>query len=152
MIENIQNMIVQAGTLRDPEMIARYKDTQWAICFQNDLIIAIEYIENKEQLVLFSEIGKPGVQNQLHLYQTILVFNSLYKDNEGMALGLDELNGNVIMTVKHPANQNVPEFVNSLERFHQQVLNWKSIIENDQDSQQRNTKNNIQDLQGFTKV
>ena len=82
-LERMQIMMEEIGpSMPEIEAVIQNEEKNWAIQFEDQSIITLEWSEKPERVVLTSLLGIPSESMQLSVYETLLCYNLLWKDTE----------------------------------------------------------------------
>ncbi len=80
-LERIQAMMEEIGpAMAEIEAVIQSEDKNWAIQFEDQSIIMLEWAERPDRIVLSSMLGIPSETMQLSVYEALLCYNLLWKD------------------------------------------------------------------------
>ena len=80
-LQKFQIMMEEVGPeVSDIETVIQNEDRDWAIQFEDQTIVTLEWADNPDKVVLSTILGKPTKKNQLSVYETLLCYNLLWRD------------------------------------------------------------------------
>lgn len=97
-LERMQIMMQEIGpSLPEIEAVIQSEEKNWAIQFEDQSIVMLEWAENPERVVLTAMLGTPSESMQLSVYETLLCYNLLWKDTGGVKMALSGPGGELIL-------------------------------------------------------
>ncbi len=99
----LQDLVVRLGpSLPDVVEAARLDATQWAVAFESGANVLLDWANDPPRILLSSLLGRPHPDRCLHVYQTLLAFNSLWVESNGTWLALNGTEGEVTLMYELP--------------------------------------------------
>ena len=97
-LERVQIMMEEIGpSMPEIEAVIQSEEKNWAIQFDDQSIITLEWAEKPERVVLTSMLGVPSESMQLSVYETLLCYNLLWKDTGGVKMALAGPGGDLML-------------------------------------------------------
>ena len=97
-LERIQIMMEEIGPVMPSiEAVIQSEEKNWAIQFDDQSIVMLEWAENPDRIVLTAILGSPTESMQLSVYETLLCYNLLWKDTGGVKMALSGPGGELIL-------------------------------------------------------
>lgn len=97
-LERIQIMMEEIGpSMSEIEAVIQSEDKNWAIQFDEQSIVTLEWAEKPERIVLTSMLGTPSEKMQTSVYETLLCYNLLWKDTGGVKMALSGPGGELVL-------------------------------------------------------
>lgn len=97
-LERMQIMIEEIGpSVPDIQAVIQSEDTNWAIQFNDQSIVMLEWVNSPDRVVLTSMLGVPSESMQLTVYETLLCYNLLWKDTGGVKMALSGPGGELVV-------------------------------------------------------
>jgi hypothetical protein len=97
-LERMQIMMEEIGPIMSEiEAVIQSEEKNWAIQFDDQSIVMLEWIENPDRLVLTAMLGTPTDSMQLSVYETLLCYNLLWKDTGGVKMALSGPGGELVL-------------------------------------------------------
>ena len=97
-LERMQIMMKEIGPIMSEiEAVIQSEEKNWAIQFDDQSIIMLEWIENPDRVVLTAMLGTPTESMQLSVYETLLCYNLLWKDTGGVKMALSGPGGELVL-------------------------------------------------------
>lgn len=88
-VERMQVMMEEIGpAMAEIEAVIQSEEKNWAIQFEDQSIIMLEWAERPDRVVLSSMLGVPSEAMQLSVYEALLCYNLLWKDTGGVKMAL----------------------------------------------------------------
>ncbi len=97
-IEQIQQLMQELGPVT-PEIdaVVQTEEPSWAIQFADESIIVVEPADEPARLVMSAELGTAPESSERKLYEALLSYNLLWRDNGGVKIGLAGPKGSLIL-------------------------------------------------------
>jgi hypothetical protein len=97
-LERMQAMMEEIGpAMAEIEAVIQSEDKKWAIQFEDQSIIMLEWTERPDRIVLSSMLGIPSETMQLSVYEALLCYNLLWKDTGGVKMALAGPGGDLML-------------------------------------------------------
>jgi hypothetical protein len=97
-LERMQIMMEEIGpSMPEIEAVIQSEEKNWAIQFDDQSIVTLEWAEKPERVVLSSMLGVPSESMQLSVYETLLCYNLLWKDTGGVKMALSGPGGELVL-------------------------------------------------------
>ena len=97
-LERMQIMMEEIGpSMPEIEAVIQSEEKNWAIQFDDQSIVTLEWAEKPERVVLTSMLGVPSESMQLSVYETLLCYNLLWKDTGGVKMALSGTGGELVL-------------------------------------------------------
>lgn len=97
-LERIQIMMEEIGpSMPEIEAVIQSEEKNWAIQFDDQSIVMLEWAEKPDRIVLSAMLGIPSESMQLSVYETLLCYNLLWKDTGGVKMALAGPGGELIL-------------------------------------------------------
>lgn len=97
-LERMQIMMEEIGpSIPDIEAVIQSEDKNWAIQFEDQSIVMLEWAEQPDRVVLTTLLGTPSESMQLSVYETLLCYNLLWKDTGGVKMALSGPGGELVL-------------------------------------------------------
>ncbi len=97
-LKRMQIMMEEIGpSLPEIEAVIQSEETHWAIQFDDQSIVMLEWAEKPDRVVLTAMLGTPTESMQLSVYETLLCYNLLWKDTGGVKMALSGPDGELIL-------------------------------------------------------
>ena len=97
-LERMQAMMEEVGpAMAEIEAVIQSEDKNWAIQFEDQSIIMLEWSERPDRIVLSSMLGIPSEAMQLSVYEALLCYNLLWKDTGGVKMALAGPGGDLML-------------------------------------------------------
>ncbi len=105
-LERIQIMIEEIGpNMPEIEAIIQSEEKNWAIQFEDQSIVMLEWADRPDRIVLSAMLGTPVEKMQLSVYETLLCYNLLWKDTGGIKMALAGPGGELILVYELHASE-----------------------------------------------
>ena len=97
-LERIQIMMEEIGpAMPEIEAVIQSEEKNWAIQFEDQSIVMLEWAESPDRVVLTAMLGIPSETMQLSVYETLLCYNLLWKDTGGVKMALSGPGGELVL-------------------------------------------------------
>lgn len=97
-LERMQIMMEEIGpAMPEIDAVIQSEDENWAIQFEDQTIVTLEWAEKPDRVVLSTMLGIPSESMQLSVYETLLCYNLLWKDTGGVKMALAGPNGELML-------------------------------------------------------
>lgn len=97
-LEHMQIMMEEIGpAMPEIEAVIQSEEKNWAIQFEDQSIVMLEWAENPDRVVLTAILGTPSETMQLSVYETLLCYNLLWKDTGGVKMALSGPGGELVL-------------------------------------------------------
>lgn len=97
-LERMQILMQEIGpSLPEIEAVIQSEEKNWAIQFDDQSIVMLEWAESPDRVVLTAMLGTPSESMQLSVYETLLCYNLLWKDTGGVKMALSGPGGELIL-------------------------------------------------------
>ncbi len=97
-LERMQIMMEEIGpSMNEIEAVIQSEDKNWAIQFDDQAIVMLEWSDQPDKVVLTTMLGTPSEAMQLSVYETLLCYNLLWKDTGGVKMALSGPGGELVL-------------------------------------------------------
>ncbi len=97
-LERMQIMMEEIGpSMSEIEAVIQSEEKNWAIQFDDQSIIMLEWADSPDRVVLTAMLGTPTESMQLSVYETLLCYNLLWKDTGGVKMALSGPGGELVL-------------------------------------------------------
>ena len=97
-LERMQIMMEEIGpAMPEIDAVIQSENENWAIQFEDQTILTLEWAEKPDRVVLSTMLGIPSESMQLTVYETLLCYNLLWKDTGGVKMALAGPNGELML-------------------------------------------------------
>ena len=97
-LERMQIMMEEIGpAMSEIEAVIQSEEKNWAIQFEDQSIVMLEWAESPDRVVLTAMLGVPSETMQLSVYETLLCYNLLWKDTGGVKMALSGPSGELVL-------------------------------------------------------
>lgn len=88
-LEQIQQFVEQLGPASDDvASIAQTGDRSWAVAYDETTIVALEFVPDRNVLVMTIDLGTPTDESRTNVYAAMLSFNALWRETGGVKTAL----------------------------------------------------------------
>ena len=150
-LQKFQIMMEEVGPeVSDIETVIQNEDRDWAIQFEDQTIVTLEWADNPDKVVLSTILGKPTQKNQLSVYETLLCYNLLWRDTGGVKMVLGGPEGEILLIYEmYMQETNLNEFKTVLLNFLNIAKVWEVFIQSE-DSSMNETAHDSLDMLNFS--
>ncbi len=129
-LERMQIMMEEIGpSMPEIEAVIQSENTNWAIQFEEQSIVMLEWAEQPDRVVLTTLLGTPSESMQLSVYETLLCYNLLWKDTGGVKMALSGPGGELVLLYELFApNLNLSEMQVVLTNFLNIAQVWSVYV------------------------
>lgn len=97
-LQRMQIMMEEIGPVMPSiEAVIQSEEKNWAIQFDDQSIVMLEWAEKPDRVVLTAMLGTPSESMQMSVYETLLCYNLLWKDTGGVKMALSGPGGELIL-------------------------------------------------------
>lgn len=79
----------------DIDEVEQIAPDAWTIAYAGGSVVGVEWLASPSRLVLTALVGVAAESRRLAVYETLLIFNSLWRDHDGVRLALTGPDGQV---------------------------------------------------------
>lgn len=129
-LERIQIMMEEIGpSMPDIEAVIQSEEKNWAIQFEDQSIVMLEWTDRPDRVVLSAMLGTPSEKMQLSVYETLLCYNLLWKDTGGVKMALAGPGGELILLYElHASELTLNELQTVLSNFTSIAQVWSVYV------------------------
>ena len=131
-LETVKQLMSEIGPLLDNlvEIHEFESETmEWELVFEEGIGIVVQYSQAARKLVFTINVGDPAAENRLELYDSLLTFNGLGEETDGIRLGLDAPEGAVlVMFDLFATDLDAPTLKSVLENLVVTGLTWSELV------------------------
>jgi hypothetical protein len=130
-LESIQALMKDLGPqTANIDAVVQNGDSTWAVQFDNDAVVFLEWDEQPPRLVLSSELGKIAESRQLEVLRLLLSYNLLWRDTGGVKTALGGPDGAAMLLYECSADSLTLGMLQTvLENFCNSAEIWRRYIE-----------------------
>ncbi len=129
-LERMQIMMEEIGpSMSEIEAVIQSEEKNWAIQFEDQSIVMLEWAEKPDRIVLSGMLGIPSESMQLSVYETLLCYNLLWKDTGGVKMALAGPNGELMLLYELFCSElNLNELLTVLSNFVNIAQVWSVYV------------------------
>ncbi len=129
-LERIQIMMEEIGPeMPEIEAVIQSEEKNWAIQFEDQSIVMLEWTDRPDRIVLSAMLGTPAEKMQLSVYETLLCYNLLWKDTGGVKMALAGPGGELILLYElHTPDLALNELQTVLSNFSSIAQVWSVYV------------------------
>src|SRR5262249_25136013 len=75
------------------EVVEHASEPQWALSLDDGLVLIIDLVQGQGTLSLCTSLGRPLDDERLRVWEAMLVYSSVYQNNGGISMALDQPGG-----------------------------------------------------------
>ena len=130
-LEQIEILMSGVGPVLDPLAIdASAEPRCWGIAMAEDLVVLVQFDEQKNSLVLSGDLGAPPAGDRTALYEVLLQMNYHWETTGGVRMAIDGPGGEVTQLFEMPADGLDPSrLARILSSFADAAKAWRGIVE-----------------------
>lgn len=100
----LHDLVIRLGS-SSPDVVeaGRLDAAQWAVALESGANVLLEWASDPPRILLSSLLGRPHPDRSLHVYQTLLAFNSLWSDGNGTWLSMNGMEGELMLMYELPS-------------------------------------------------
>ena len=129
-VEQIQQLMQELGPATpDIDAVVQTEEPSWAIQFSDESIIIVEPADEPARLVMSADIGTAPEAAERHLYEALLSYNLLWRDNGGVKIGLAGPKGSLIINWEICVDGlRLPDLQSAIRRFLKTASSWQHYV------------------------
>ncbi|RJG42096.1 type III secretion system chaperone [Motilimonas pumila] len=126
-----RQLMLEIGPAMDFDEVTEVKDKNfWMMTFNSYFYIEADLDSALGSLSFTMDIGQPETRRRAELLESMMVYNSLWKQTGGVRLALEEANGHFVLIVERNLMQlDIIELQNLLTNYIKACMYWKQIVE-----------------------
>jgi hypothetical protein len=126
-----EDILAHAGPgLQAVKEISSLGDAAWAVLFEDGSQVTIESGGPGGGVGLSCTLGRPAVDRRFVVYEAMLSFNALARENGGARVGLHGQDGELVLELDLPPQAfTAAQLEDLLARFHGAALQWRGYVE-----------------------
>jgi hypothetical protein len=134
-LERIQIMMEEIGpSMSEIEAVIQSEEKNWAIQFDDQSIVMLEWSESPDRIVLSAMLGTASESMQLSVYETLLCYNLLWKDTGGVKMALSGPGGELVLLYElFASNLSLNELQTVLANFVSIAQVWSVYVTGESD-------------------
>lgn len=136
-LEQIEILMSEMGPVLDPlsiDAVAEHKS--WAVTMEEDLTVLVQFDEQKNCLVLASEVGAPPPGDRTALYELLLQLNYQWETTGGNRMAIDGPGGNVVQVFEIGADDlDATRLSRVVASFTEAAKAWQEIVQRPAEAQ-----------------
>lgn len=148
-LERMQIMMEEIGPVMPSiEAVIQSEERNWAIQFDDQSIVMLEWADKPDRVVLTAMLGSPSESMQLSVYETLLCYNLLWKDTGGVKMALSGPGGELILLYELSGTElTLGELQTVLANFVSIAQVWSVYVTGDGDQPAGNLPGSVDMLQ-----
>ncbi len=134
-LERMQIMMEEIGpSMSEIEAVIQSEEKNWAIQFEDQSIVMLEWTDNPDRVVLSAMLGTASESMQLSVYETLLCYNLLWKDTGGVKMALSGPGGELVLLYElFASNLSLNELQTVLANFVSIAQVWSVYVTGESD-------------------
>lgn len=129
-VNKINLLLSELGSSLELNRITNHDDQIWALVFDDDQEMDIQYLESQETLLISSAVTVGKRENEQELFKLLLEYNFLYKDTGGVQFALNSGNGDIVLQVGTQLNVDISQLANLILQLKELTISWSEFIRN----------------------
>lgn len=132
--ESIQLLMQEIGPdMPEIDAVMQSEENSWAIQFDDETVVQIEWADEPSRLVLSSALGQVNPEMRLPVYETLLSYNLLWQDTGGVKAALAGPGGEVSLLYELFADTSLSlgDLRTVLLNFMQLTQLWTAYVKSD---------------------
>jgi len=128
--DNLTERLLEIAPLTDHILsIAQFDDGAWALGFEDDTVVTMEWARHPERVVLSATIGAPPPEREAEVFETALSYTALWQESGGAKVAKGGEDGELILIRElHPELDDGWELLPVLEHFSNVAAWWKHYV------------------------
>ncbi len=130
--ETIHLLMQELGPQTDSiDAVIQHETDSWAVQFDDESIVLLEYAKDPDRLVFSTELGSPPPERRLEACQLLLSYNLLWQESGGLKTALGGPDGGALLLLDWmDAEPKLTDLQGRLEHFCRLAAAWRSYISN----------------------
>jgi hypothetical protein len=130
-MEQIETLMSDVGPVLDPLAIDAMPEAKcWGIAMEEDLSVLVEFDEQKNCLVLSSELGAPAPGDRTALYELLLQLNYHWNATGGNRMAVNGPGGDIVQMYELGAdNLDATQLSAVLKTFSEVAKAWRQVVQ-----------------------
>jgi hypothetical protein len=97
-LADIQKLVEELGPANpDIASVVQYDEAEWAVAFDEQNIVSLEWDEPSARLVFTADLGRPIEDRRLEVAEAALDINTLWRDHGGVWIGRSGAEGEMLL-------------------------------------------------------
>ena len=128
--EHVHNLMAEIGPLLELMQITESAEgNSWLLVVDEETAIDLDYNEMRNRVILAGEVGLPADENRYGFYETILQYNYLWEETDGLKMALDGPAGNVwIMFDTTASDLDISMLQTVIVNFCETLRSWREAM------------------------
>jgi hypothetical protein len=128
--EDLNDRLVEIAPLSDQLLnIAQMGEGAWALGFDDETVVMMEWVSRPERVVLSATIGKPPVEREAEVFETALSYTALWQESGGAKVAKGGAEGELILIRElHPELEHGWDLLPVLEHFSNVAAWWQHYV------------------------
>ena len=129
-LQAIHELMAQAGPVLELEQVTEFaEDAAWALAFDRETQIDVEYDEAGARLVLTGNVGAVPEHARAKAYEALLQYTYIWTEHGGVRAALDPLNALVVLMVELPvAGLEISRLASVVQNFRGAIEGWRGVL------------------------
>ncbi|VTU25983.1 type III secretion system chaperone [Variovorax sp. PBL-E5] len=109
--------------------VLQNSESTWALAFDNDVAMLIEWADEPARIVLSADIGKPPAQRTAEVHAAGLSYNTLWRETGGARICMGGEPGDLLLVRELDADSvRGGDFIGTLEHFAELTRWWEGYV------------------------
>ncbi|MGV3662259.1 MAG: type III secretion system chaperone [Prosthecobacter sp.] len=129
-LEQMQRLIEELGPATDEVLeVQQHGDTSWALVIDDTTAFYLDFVADRQVLILSTDLGTPEEDSRDSAYQIALLSNFNWSQSGGIKLGLEAPDGNLVLMFEvNAASLDLTTLQQALGFFAEKNLAWRTLI------------------------
>jgi hypothetical protein len=128
--DDLSDRLIEIAPLSDQlRNIAQMGEGAWALGFDDETVVMMEWAQHPERVVLSATIGKPPAEREAEVFETALSYTALWQESGGAKVAKGGAEGELILIRElHPELEQGWELLPVLEHFSNVAAWWQQYV------------------------
>jgi len=128
--QQLTDRLIEIAPLTDQiQNIAQLDDGAWALGFDDETVVMMEWAPHPERVVLSATIGSPPVEREAEVFETALSYTALWQESGGAKVAKGGQEGELVLIRElHPELEQGWDLLPVLEHFSNVAAWWKHYV------------------------
>jgi len=128
-VEQIRNLFEDVGPELDVQGVLQTEDDQWALVYDDQIVVEISHEVDRKCLTLGAELGEPAEEDLLETYRSLLAYSALGDRTGGIRIALEAPYGSVVQLLDlFTEDLDLVTLISVLDNFVEKVRTWRELL------------------------
>jgi len=128
-VEQIQNLFEEVGPELDVQGVLESADDQWALIYDDQIVVEISHEAERKCLTLGAELGEPAEENLVETYRSLLAYSALGDRTGGIRIALEAPYGSVVQLLDlFTEDLDQVTLIGVLDNFVDKARAWRELL------------------------